>query len=95
MGLGQERCIDKPSHASSLMRGVFCIKYRTWYQRKCSQFTVEGGGGCSPKTNQVISSLVKYMGKMGPEKSVHYKEVFTEQLIHARGVKHKLLQLCH
>ena len=39
-------------------------------------FTVEG---CSPKTNQVISPIVKYMytEKMGPEKSVHLPGVFT------------------
>ena len=54
----------------------FCIKDRTWDQRKHSLFTVEG---CSPKTNRAISPMVKYMGKMGPGKCVHYKEVFTNQ----------------
>ena len=48
----------------------------TWDRRKCSLFTVEG---CSPKTNRVISPIVKYMEKMGPGKSVHYKGVFTNQ----------------
>ena len=43
----------------------FCLEYRTWDQRKRSLFTVEG---CSPKTNRAISSMVKYMGKMGPGK---------------------------
>ena len=54
----------------------FYIKYRTWDQRKRSLFTVEG---CSPKTNRAISPMVKYMRKMGPGKSVHYKKVFTNQ----------------
>ena len=57
-------------------RCFFCIKYRTWDQRKRSLFTVEG---CSPKTNRAIFPMVKNMGKMGPEKSVHYKELFTDQ----------------
>ena len=35
--------------------------------------------GCSPKTNRVISPIVKYTEKMGPGKSVHYKGVFTNQ----------------
>ena len=40
-------------------------------------FTVHSRG-CSPlKRNRAISSMVKYMGKMGPGKSVHYEEVFT------------------
>ena len=43
-------------------------------RRKCSLLAVEG---CSPKTNRVISPIVKYTEKMGPGKSVHYKEVFT------------------
>ena len=55
---------------------LFSIKYRTWDRRKCSLFTVEG---CSPKTNRAISPIVKYMEKMGPGKSVHYKGVFTNQ----------------
>ena len=38
--------------------------------------------GCSPKTNRVISSIVKYTEKMGPGKSVHYKGVFTNQGVH-------------
>ena len=54
----------------------FGIKYVTWDQRKCSLFTVEG---CSPKTNCAISPTVKYTKKMAPGKSVHYKEVFTNQ----------------
>ena len=54
----------------------FCIKYMTWDQRKRSLFTVER---CSPKTNWGISPMVKYMGKMGPGKSVQYKEVFNNQ----------------
>ena len=59
------------------LRGVlFSIKYTTWDRRKCSLFTVEG---CSPKTNRVISPIVKYTEKMGPGKSVHYKGVFTNQ----------------
>ena len=29
--------------------------------------------------NRAISSMVKYMEKMGPGKSVHYEEVFTKQ----------------
>ena len=37
---------------------------------QCSLFTVEG---CSPKTNRVISPIVKYTEKMGPGKSVHYQ----------------------
>ena len=51
-------------------RVLLGIKYTTWDRGKCSMFTVEG---CSPKTNQVISPIVKYMytEKMGPEKSVH------------------------
>ena len=57
-------------------RCFFCIKYMMWDQRKCSLFTVEG---CSPKTNRAISPTVKYTEKMGPRKSVHYKEVFTNQ----------------
>ena len=58
-----------------LTKEVFlCIKYRTLDQRKRSLFTVEG---CSPKTNRTISPTLKYMGKMGPGKSVHYKDVFT------------------
>ena len=61
----------------SLTRGVFGLKYMTWDQRKCSLFTVEG---CSPlKTNRAISPTVKYTEKMGPGKSVLYKEVFTNQ----------------
>ena len=48
----------------------------TWDRRKCSLFTVEG---CSPKTNRIISPIVKYTEKMGPGKSVHYKGVFTNQ----------------
>ena len=55
---------------------LFRIKYKTWDRRKRSLFTVEG---CSPKTNRVISRIVKYTEKMGPGKSVHYKEVFTNQ----------------
>ena len=51
----------------------FTIKYKTRDQRKCSLFTVEG---CSPKTNRVIFSIVKYTEKMGPGKSVHYGGVF-------------------
>ena len=47
---------------------LFCIKYMTWDRRKCSLFTVEG---CSPKTNRIISPIVKYTEKMGPGKSVH------------------------
>ena len=47
----------------SLKGCVFSIKYNTWYRRKCSPFTVEG---CSPKTNRVISPIVKYTEKMGP-----------------------------
>ena len=43
----------------------------TWDQRKCSLFT--------PKTNRAISPTVKYMKKMGPGKSVHYEEMFTNQ----------------
>ena len=43
----------------------FGIKYTTWNRRKCSLFTVEG---CSPKTNRVISPIVKYMEKIGPGK---------------------------
>ena len=47
-------------------RGVlFSMKYTTWDRRKCSLFTVEG---CSPKTNRVISPIVKYTEKMGPGK---------------------------
>ena len=57
-------------------RVFLCIKYRTWDQGKRSLFTVEG---CSPKRNRAISSMIKYMGKMGPGKSVHYEEVFTNQ----------------
>ena len=53
---------------------LFTIKDMTRDRRKCSLFTVEG---CSPKTNQVIFPIVKYMEKMGPEKSVHYEGVFT------------------
>ena len=41
------------------------VKYKTWNQRNYPLFTVEG---CSPKTNRAISSTVKYMEKMGPEK---------------------------
>ena len=48
--------------------GLFSVKYTTWDRIKCSLFTVEG---CSPKTNRVISPIVKYMEKMGPGKSVH------------------------
>ena len=55
---------------------LFSIKYTTWDRRKCSLFTVEG---CSPKTNWIISPIVKYTEKMGPRKSVHYKGVFTNQ----------------
>ena len=51
------------------MEVLFSIKYKTWDRRKCSLFTVEGG---SPKTNLVISLIVKYTGKLGPGKSVHY-----------------------
>ena len=51
-------------------------EYKTGDRRKCSLFTVEG---CSPKTNKVISPIVKYTEKMGPGKSVDYKEVFTNQ----------------
>ena len=36
---------------------LFSIKYTTWDRRKCSLFTVEG---CSPKTNRIISPIVKY-----------------------------------
>ena len=54
----------------------FGIKYMTWDQRKRSLFTVEG---CSPKTNRAVSPTLKYTEKMGPGKSVHYKEVFTNQ----------------
>ena len=53
---------------------LFTIKDKTRDRRKCSLFTVEG---CSPKTNQVIFPIVKYMEKMGPGKSVHYEGVFT------------------
>ena len=64
----------------SLTRGIFFgIKYMTWDQRKCSLFTV---AGCSPKTNRAISPIVKYAKKMGPGKSVHYKEVFTNASLH-------------
>ena len=55
---------------------LFSIKYKTRDQRKCSLFTVEG---CSPKTNRDIFPIVKYMEKMGLRKSVHYKEMFTNQ----------------
>ena len=57
---------------------LFSIKYTTWDRRKCSLFTVEG---CSPKTNWIISPIVKYMytEKMGPGKSVQYKGVFTNK----------------
>ena len=55
---------------------LFSIKYTTWDRTKCSLFTVEG---CSPKTNRIISPIVKYTEKMGPGKSVHYKGVFTNQ----------------
>ena len=44
---------------------LFSIKYTTWDRRKCSLFRVEG---CSPKTNRVISPIVKYTEKMGPGK---------------------------
>ena len=57
-------------------RVFWCIKHRTWDQGKRSLFTVEG---CSPKRNPAISSMVKYTGKMGPGKSIHYEEVFTNQ----------------
>ena len=50
-------------------------KYKTCDRRKCSLFTVEG---CSPKTNRVISPIVKYMEKWDRD-SVHYKEVFPNQ----------------
>ena len=46
---------------------LFTIKYKSWDQRKCSLFTVDG---CSPKTNQLISPIVKYMEKMGLGKKV-------------------------
>ena len=37
---------------------VYGIKHRTWDQRKCSLFmTAER---CAPKTNRVISPMVKY-----------------------------------
>ena len=52
------------------------ITYMTRDQRKGSLFTVDG---CSPKTNRIISPTVKYTKKMGPGKSVHYKEVFTNK----------------
>ena len=79
--------MDRPGQScqktqSSLIRQaeygevLYCIKSRTWDQRKRSLFTVEG---CSPKANRAISPMVKYMRKTGPGKSVHYKEVFTNQ----------------
>ena len=55
---------------------LFTIKDKTRDRRKCSLFTVEG---CSPKTNRVISPIVKYTEKVGPGKSVHYEGVFTDQ----------------
>ena len=55
---------------------LFSIKYTTWDRKKCSLFTVEG---CSPKTNRIISPIVKYKETMGPGKSVHYNGVFTNQ----------------
>ena len=58
-------------------RPVLCsIKYMTKVRIKCSLFTVQG---CSPKTNWVISSIVKCTEKKAPGKSVHYNEVFTNQ----------------
>ena len=63
--------------------GGLCIKSRTWDQGKRSLFTVEG---CSPKRSRAISSMVKYMGKIGPGKSVHYEEVFTNQECSLREV---------
>ena len=56
---------------------LFSIKYKPGDRIKCSLFRVEG---CSPKTNLVISPIVKYTEKMGPGKSVNYKEVFTNQV---------------
>ena len=67
------------------------MKYTTWDRRKCSLFTVEG---CSPKTNLVISPIVKYTKKMGPGKSVLYKGVFTMRgftvLTYLKGINEKL-----
>ena len=51
-------------------------KIYEWDQRKHSLFTVDG---CSPKTNRAIYPMAKYVGKMGPGKSVHNKEVVTNQ----------------
>ena len=53
-----------------------CFWYKIYDLGPEKVFTVEG---CSPKTNRAISPTVKYMEKMGPGKSVHYKEVFTNQ----------------
>ena len=62
----------------SLTRGVFWYKiydYGTRESVHCSQYLE----GCSPKTNRAVSPTLKYTEKMGPGKSVHYKEVFTNQ----------------
>ena len=60
----------------SLKRGAFYYKIYDLGPEKV--FTVHSRG-CSPKTNRVISPIVKYTEKMGPRKSVHYKGVFTNQ----------------
>ena len=52
--------------------------YKIVYLRPGKAFTVHSRG-CSPKRNWAISSMVKYMGEMGPRNSVHYEEVFTNQ----------------
>ena len=74
----QAGCVDDLLGKMSVHKRkvIFGIKYRTWDQRMCSLFTVEG---CSPKTNRAVSPMVKYMGKTGPGKCVHYEEVFTNQ----------------
>ena len=51
-----------------------CIKHRTLGPGKA--FTVHSRG-VFPKRNRAISSMVKYYGKNGTGKSVHYEEVFT------------------
>ena len=62
-----------PTAGSKMLSFKFISR---WDRIKCSLFTVEG---CSPKTNQAISPTVKYTETMGPGKSVHYKEVFSNQ----------------
>ena len=47
------------------------IKYMTWDQRKCSLFTVD--------KSCYFSNSKSTWTKMGTGKSVHYKEVFTNQ----------------